>query len=203
MVVEGYPMTNEITEPCVAQLRKALNRLGFRFGVRPAVCRTAIEIDSVVSGQRFLLDFCPGSEVAVLEVDAAREMALVWLGELPYGSVLLLGQDEHFLFRQTVNWGRLADLLDYTVARALEDLTPREVVEARRRGLQVVRQGDIWFVPAIEERDVSLYGTRHAAEKSLRLPGGTPLADGWVTHPEHAPVRLDGPHLVYRNGQGD
>lgn len=197
-------MTSGIKSPCIGPMRDAL--CGYGFALRPSAWGTDILVESVGAGQRFVLRFSPGSEAVVLDTDAAQELALVWLSQAPkgYGHVYLLGRDEGFLFRQQVRWLHLCDARNMNVAKAIDILTPSEVRDARARGLKVVRQGDIWFIPLVQEAgSAPLYETRHEAEKVTQLPGGGVLASGWVRHPQHRAVYLDAPHLVCRSEVGD
>lgn len=106
-----------------------------------------------------------------------------------------------------------------TVAEAYEDLKPDAVKLAEGMGRDVKRQGDIFAVElrtldkrglrkagATFERRGNLLGTNHVATEVARMPDGTTLARGTLTHapefrrPDHARVRLGNTwHAIVKN----
>jgi hypothetical protein len=96
-----------------------------------------------------------------------------------------------------------------TVAEAYETLKPEPVKLAEGMGRDVKRQGDIFAVElrAMDKRDLrkagatfekrgNLLGTNHVATEVARMPDGTTLARGTLTHapenraPDHRRVKL-------------
>ena len=73
-----------------------------------------------------------------------------------------------------------------TIDEALDYLKPAAVKRAEAEGKKVLRQGDIYFVPAKRPNYADLAGTRHE------------VRDGVVYHPEHGTLILPGPHRAYR-----
>lgn len=104
---------------------------------------------------------------------------------------------------------------------AYESLKPDTVKVAETMGREVKRQGDIFAVPTeLEKRTLSkrgatyerrgrLLGTSHVATEVARMPDGTALARGTLTHdpeawrrPDHARVKMgDGKtwHIIIKN----
>jgi hypothetical protein len=74
------------------------------------------------------------------------------------------------------------------VKEALDYIKPAAVKEAEAKGKEVIRQGDIYFVPA-RKWSVDNLGN-HRAEKM----GDTVI----IKHPTHPPVVLDSPHRAYQ-----
>ncbi len=111
---------------------------------------------------------------------------------------------------------------------AIEALKPESVKLAEAKGLEVLRQGDMFAIPTnystndllkkgavIEEYKAnarlvpscSLYGTAHCAEKMARLPDGTQLGRGMLMHrpgirrPDHRDLPLPSPkwYIIVKN----
>lgn len=99
----------------------------------------------------------------------------------------------------------------FTVDHAREILKPRSVIQAESQGMQVRRQGDIFFirVGAVHVKEPELYrylyGTNHVAERTHTLPTGVMLVNGCVAHkPEnraadHHEIYLEGWWVAVRN----
>jgi len=73
-----------------------------------------------------------------------------------------------------------------TIDEALDYIMPAAVRRAQAAGVKVLRQGDVYFVPARRGDYSALAGTRHE------------VRDGVVYHPEHGTLALPGPHRAYR-----
>lgn len=108
-----------------------------------------------------------------------------------------------------------------TVDEAIEALKPPEVVAALARGLNVVRQGDLFAIPTkLTKRQIRrmrgredftkrlrVLGTNHSVTEGIVLKGGAVLGRGIMRHepedwrpPDHATQKLgDTWHLLVRN----
>lgn len=105
-----------------------------------------------------------------------------------------------------------------TYQEAIESLKPESVKLAEKMGLEVLRQGDMFAIPTefksrdLEEMDAKfftgpgLYGTAHYAVSMARLPDGTQLGSGVMTHrpprrnPDHHDLRLPSEwYLIVKN----
>lgn len=129
--------------------------------------------------------------------DYQESIALYFLCELPYGAK------------------------PNTVDEAVEALKPPEVVAALARGLNVVRQGDLFAIPTkLTKRQIRrlrgrqdftkrlrVLGTNHSVTEGIVLKGGAVLGRGIMRHepegwrpPDHAQQKLgDAWHLLVRN----
>jgi hypothetical protein len=106
-----------------------------------------------------------------------------------------------------------------TIEEAYEALKPDVVKLAEQMGREVARQGDIFAVPLVGvtkralrtqgasfEKRGNLLGTNHVATEVARMPDGTTLARGVLTHaparraPDHVRVRIGNAfHVVVKN----
>ena len=66
------------------------------------------------------------------------------------------------------------------IGDALEGLKPAAVRRAEAAGKEVLRQGDVYFIPSRRENYSGIEGTRHQ------------IRDGKAIHPEHGELALDG-----------
>lgn len=130
--------------------------------------------------------------------------------EKPQDRFFLMGPDETYKVKvQQREWARpwVAELRKPVkdVEEALESLKPPEVREAERFGIEVIRQGDFFFVWTTDRRprtswDLTKPGERYALARShsvleaikARIEGETVmLVRGGVTHGEHRTITLD------------
>lgn len=112
-----------------------------------------------------------------------------------------------------------------TYAEAIESLKPQSVKLAEKKGLKVLRQGDMFAIPTeyttkkLERKGAkiaechgltsqsSLYGTGHYAERTAQLPDGTMFGGDYIMHsppgrrPDHHPLPLpdDKWYLIVKN----
>ncbi len=198
-------MNSRIEPSCVERLRRSLARCGLALAVEDSPRRVGLR--AVNQGEpRLILQYSPGSVVEVRDALPKERLVLVELAERPgLESCVLAGQDESQLFALP-----LAERAP-TVLAALESIVPAAVRRARAKGLKVLRQGDIWFVPVEPAQGGAIMGTRHSAERiegtledpQPLTPWNGPVVSGWISHPEHAALHLDRPHWAFRNRFGD
>jgi hypothetical protein len=126
-------------------------------------------------------------------LDLARAMALVTVeGWAQYSRkfgarytkiVILVVYDHDTRTRRALRVGPSVETID----EALQYVKPAAVRRAEAAGKQVLRQGDVYFVPARRADYSALAGSRHEVRDG-----------GVVWHPEHGILALPGPHRAYR-----
>ncbi|RKZ21726.1 hypothetical protein DRQ18_04020 [bacterium] len=171
-----------------------------------------------VNVKPYLFIFSGHGEWYAYVKDAREKLVLcdVWRGDEV--KTVLLGEDEQYF--ATCIPCEVKDLEE-----TFNILTPYPVKEARRRGLDVRRQGEWHFVPLDEEESVAMkivekenlfsfipsfpLGLHHTAEIAIvihrharwKLPVCLPeiLVQGMINARNHSPLYLPEWHKVYRN----
>lgn len=143
-----------------------------------------------------------GQNVYVIEVDSNARVALIEMRKYgdTYGAGMwhyIIGIDDTPFVAQVSK--NITDL-----SKALDSLKPAEVRHAETAKLNVLRQGDWYFVPISSEprgkieRNVALAGSNHTATEAV-VKKSVLYVRGDIRHPQHATVKLTCWHKAIRN----
>lgn len=165
--------------------------------------------------EEFAMFMGKDSEVRILDRNPNIRHVLLMVQTASNKEKFLLGHDERHLFIAPLGRSRAS-----TVNDAFGELKPAEVLQAQRKSLKVVRQGEWFFVPAPDfnppkdcpvRRKENIGGPRwggnpHVADELVRVPirtGDRLLERVYVQckvrHGEHSTVEFRHWHRVYRN----
>lgn len=141
---------------------------------------------------RFVSDYDGKRRMAVIRVDSWVQYSCRYGTYRRCAGLVLFDEDA-----QEYRFLRVGPDIE-TIDGALEYIKPAAVRKAQKAGKRVVRQGDMYFVPARKWNLTALRGTNHFTVE--RQDGG------WdIEHETHPTVSLTSPHraysqLIVRNG---
>lgn len=139
-------------------------------------------IDRDDGDQRWVIDYRPG--YALVGVDGWINYSRSYGTYVTMRGLVLIDRDtgEYRFLRVGPNVSSIDEALDY--------IMPAVVRKAKDRGQEVIRQGDVYYIPTRKWDLRAIDGTDHIAGQE---------GDSYViTHPHHPTITLNSPHSAYR-----